>query len=168
MNTSTPILATQLSEGVPHVADATIDKLALPESLVLTQLSNADGPALVTAIDELMPLKTIDELSLPGAPATETLETSQAFPQPSPLPSTPATAVNVYLTAASSTQLFCNDTRGGAYAESEGWETIELEFIGTRLSLIPNARGFKCTVVITQSCQPTIVASNRQVTFKSV
>merc|ERR1712099_26338 len=45
-----------------------------------------------------------------------------------------------------------------------GWETDDIAFIATRLSLIPSAKSRKRTVVITQGCDPTIVAINGHTT----
>jgi adenosine kinase len=60
--------------------------------------------------------------------------------------------------------LFCNETEAATFAETEGWETSDLSFIATRLSLVPMAKGGKRTVVITQGSEPTIVACNGHVT----
>merc|ERR1712187_286440 len=60
--------------------------------------------------------------------------------------------------------LFCNETEAATFAETEGWDTADVKFIATRLSLIPSAKGVKRTVVITQGCDPTIVAINGHVT----
>merc|ERR1711935_755339 len=60
--------------------------------------------------------------------------------------------------------LFCNETEAATFAETEGWETTDVKFIATRLSLIPSAKGVKRTVVITQGCEPTIVAINGHTT----
>merc|ERR1712151_1037280 len=60
--------------------------------------------------------------------------------------------------------LFCNETEATTYAETEGWETTDIGFIATRLSLIPSSKGVHRTVVITQGCDPTIVAINGRVT----
>merc|ERR1712070_1054669 len=60
--------------------------------------------------------------------------------------------------------LFCNETEAATFAETEGWETTDVKFIATRLSLIPSAKGIKRTVVITQGCDPTIVAINGHIT----
>merc|ERR1711890_170547 len=60
--------------------------------------------------------------------------------------------------------LFCNETEAATFAETEGWETTDLKFIATRLSLIPMAKEGKRTVVITQGADPTIVCINGQVT----
>merc|ERR1712217_156552 len=60
--------------------------------------------------------------------------------------------------------LFGNETEALTWAETEGWETTDIKFIATRLSLIPSAKGSKRTVVITQGCDPTIVCVNGQVT----
>merc|ERR1712186_288146 len=61
--------------------------------------------------------------------------------------------------------LFGNETEAQAYAEAVGWETTDVEFIATRLSLVP-MKGDKPPrkVVITQGCEPTIVAIRGQVT----
>merc|ERR1712025_969139 len=56
--------------------------------------------------------------------------------------------------------LFCNETEAQTWAEVEGWETTDIPFIATRLSLIPSVKGRKRTVVITQGADPTIVAVN--------
>merc|ERR1712176_1210534 len=60
--------------------------------------------------------------------------------------------------------LFCNETEAATFAETEGWETTDVKFIATRLSLIPSAKGVKRTVVITQGCEPTVVAINGHTT----
>merc|ERR1711988_1725968 len=61
--------------------------------------------------------------------------------------------------------LFGNETEAQAYAEAVGWETTDVEFIATRLSLVP-MKGDKPPrkVVITQGCEPTIVAIRGNVT----
>ena len=60
--------------------------------------------------------------------------------------------------------LFGNETEALTWAETEGWESTDLEFIATRLSLIPSAKARKRTVVITQGCEPTIVCVNGLIT----
>merc|ERR1711865_229622 len=60
--------------------------------------------------------------------------------------------------------LFCNESEAATFAETEGWETKDVKFIATRLSLVPSAKGVKRTVVITQGCDPTIVAINGHTT----
>merc|ERR1719454_1023303 len=60
--------------------------------------------------------------------------------------------------------LFCNETEAATFAETEGWETSDVKFIATRLSLVPSIKSSKRTVVITQGCDPTIVAINGHVT----
>merc|ERR1711957_497034 len=60
--------------------------------------------------------------------------------------------------------LFCNETEAATFAETEGWESTDVKFIATRLSLIPSAKGVKRTVVITQGCQPTVVCINGHIT----
>jgi len=60
--------------------------------------------------------------------------------------------------------LFCNETEAATFAETEGWETTDMKFIATRISLIPMAKGGKRTVVITQGSDPTIVATNGHIT----
>merc|ERR1712113_1217644 len=59
--------------------------------------------------------------------------------------------------------LFGNETEARTWAETEGWETTDVGFIAVRLSLIPSAKGRKRTVVITQGCDPAIVAINGRV-----
>jgi len=61
--------------------------------------------------------------------------------------------------------LFGNETEAQAYAEAKGWETKDVEFIATRLSLVP-MQGNKPPrkVVITQGCDPTVVAVRGRVT----
>merc|ERR1711988_1816294 len=56
--------------------------------------------------------------------------------------------------------LFGNETEARTWAETEGWETTDVEFIATRLSLIPSLKSRKRTVVITQGAEPTIVCIN--------
>merc|ERR1712007_56150 len=53
--------------------------------------------------------------------------------------------------------LFGNETEALTWAETEGWETTNIEFVATRLSLIPSAKSRKRTVVITQGSDDTIV-----------
>merc|ERR1712217_754872 len=60
--------------------------------------------------------------------------------------------------------LFCNETEAATFAETEGWETSDLSFIATRLSLVPMAKGTHRTVVVTQGKDPTIVAVNGHIT----
>merc|ERR1712188_296435 len=59
--------------------------------------------------------------------------------------------------------LFGNETEAQTWADSEGWDTKDVAFIATRLSLIPSAKKRKRTVVITQGADPTIIAINGQV-----
>merc|ERR1712151_1394863 len=61
--------------------------------------------------------------------------------------------------------LFGTEDEARAYAEAVGWETTDVEFIATRLSLVPG-KGNKPPrkVVITQGCDPTVVAIKGQVT----
>merc|ERR1719498_1846795 len=60
--------------------------------------------------------------------------------------------------------LFGNETEAATWAEKEGWDTTDVKFIATRLSLIPGIKGKKRTVVITQGKDPTIIARNGHVT----
>mmetsp|Transcript_23949 Transcript_23949/g.75313 ORF Transcript_23949/g.75313 Transcript_23949/m.75313 type:complete len:354 (-) Transcript_23949:74-1135(-) len=72
--------------------------------------------------------------------------------------------------------LFGNETEAQTWAETEGWETKDVPFIATRLSLIPSSKPSrkrdaaggalprKRVVVITQGADPTIVAVNGHVT----
>eukprot|EP00929_Paragymnodinium_shiwhaense_P045685 TRINITY_DN2330_c0_g1_i1.p1 TRINITY_DN2330_c0_g1~~TRINITY_DN2330_c0_g1_i1.p1 ORF type:complete len:364 (-),score=94.83 TRINITY_DN2330_c0_g1_i1:5-1030(-) len=54
--------------------------------------------------------------------------------------------------------LFGNETEARTWAETEGWETTDVAFIATRLSLIPSAKGKARHVVFTQGAEETIVA----------
>merc|ERR1719446_1218289 len=55
--------------------------------------------------------------------------------------------------------LFGNETEARTWAETEGWETTDVSFIATRLSLIPTAKEGKSRyVVFTQGADSTIVA----------
>jgi len=55
--------------------------------------------------------------------------------------------------------LFGNGAEARAYAAAAGWDTADVEFIATRLSLVPMGAGKPPrTVVITQGPEPTIVA----------
>merc|ERR1712093_277078 len=56
--------------------------------------------------------------------------------------------------------LFCNETEALTWAETESWDSTDISFIATRLSLIPSRKSRKRTVVITQGKDPTIVAKN--------
>merc|ERR1711976_977999 len=56
--------------------------------------------------------------------------------------------------------LFCNETEAATWAEVNGWDSSDVAFIATRLSLIPSLKTKKRTVVITQGKDPTIVANN--------
>merc|ERR1719453_1027484 len=60
--------------------------------------------------------------------------------------------------------LFGNETEAQTWADTEGWDTKDVAFIATRLSLIPSTKTRKRTVVITQGADPTIVAINGKVT----
>jgi len=61
--------------------------------------------------------------------------------------------------------LFGNEDEARAYAEAVGWESDDVEFIATRLSLVPMKGGKPPRkVVITQGCDPTVVAIKGQVT----
>merc|ERR1712224_373860 len=64
--------------------------------------------------------------------------------------------------------LFGNETEAATWAETEGWETTDIAFIATRLSLIPTAKSRPRTVVITQGCDPTIVAINGHVSLHPI
>merc|ERR1719160_1151159 len=56
--------------------------------------------------------------------------------------------------------LFGNETEFQTWADVEGWETKDLQFVATRLSLVPSVKGRKRTVVCTQGTEPTIVCIN--------
>lgn len=61
--------------------------------------------------------------------------------------------------------LFGNETEAQAYAAAVGWESTDVEFIATRLSLVPSALGKPPRkVVFTQGADPTIVAIRGVVT----
>jgi len=60
--------------------------------------------------------------------------------------------------------LFGNETEARTWAETEGWDTTDVSFIATRLSLIPSAKGKYRTVVITQGAEETIVCHRGHVT----
>merc|ERR1712232_1198010 len=60
--------------------------------------------------------------------------------------------------------LFGNETEARTWAEVEGWETTDVSFIATRLSLIPSAKGVSRRVVITQGAESTLVAYKGHVT----
>lgn len=61
--------------------------------------------------------------------------------------------------------LFGNETEALAYAQAVGWESTDVEFIATRLSLVPSATGKPSRkVVITQGSDPTVVAIRGVVT----
>jgi len=60
--------------------------------------------------------------------------------------------------------LFGNETEAQTWAEEAGWETKDVAFIATRLSLVPTKKARKRTVVITQGTEPTIVCINGNVT----
>merc|ERR1719436_1921522 len=64
--------------------------------------------------------------------------------------------------------LFCNETEALTFAETEGWETTDVKFIATRISLIPSAKGNHRTVVVTQGKDPTIVAVHGHVTEHAI
>jgi len=53
--------------------------------------------------------------------------------------------------------LFGNETEALTWAETAGWDSTDIEFIATRLSLMPRAKSGPRTVVITQGCDDTIV-----------
>lgn len=64
--------------------------------------------------------------------------------------------------------LFCNETEARVWAETEGWNTTDVKFIATRLSLIPSAKGRKRTVVVTQGCDETVVTVNGHCTMHPI
>jgi len=76
--------------------------------------------------------------------------------------------------------LFGNETEAQTYADVEGWETKDVAFIATRLSLIPSTKpgkkrgsdgqnvARKRMVVITQGAEPTVVAVNGHVTLHPI
>jgi adenosine kinase len=54
--------------------------------------------------------------------------------------------------------LFGNETEARTWAETEGWDTEDVSFIATRLSLIPSAKGKDRYVVFTQGADSTVIA----------
>jgi len=60
--------------------------------------------------------------------------------------------------------LFGNETEARTWAETEGWESTDVAFIATRLSLIPSEKGKKPYVVITQGADSTLIAHNGKIT----
>merc|ERR1712166_601553 len=60
--------------------------------------------------------------------------------------------------------LFGNETEARTWAETEGWDSQDVKFIATRLSLIPSAKGKDRHVVITQGADSTIIAHKGHVT----
>jgi len=64
--------------------------------------------------------------------------------------------------------LFGNETEARAYAEACGWDSDNVAFIATRLSLVPmndkNGQSRKRTVVFTQGADATVVAHKGMVT----
>jgi len=60
--------------------------------------------------------------------------------------------------------LFGNETEARTWAETEGWDTQDVAFIATRLSLIPSAKGKQRYVVITQGADSTCIAYNGHTT----
>jgi adenosine kinase len=64
--------------------------------------------------------------------------------------------------------LFGNETEALTWAETEGWETTDLEFIATRLSLMPSNKANKRTVVITNGADDTIVCVNGMCTKHAI
>lgn len=64
--------------------------------------------------------------------------------------------------------IFCNEMEAKVWAETEGWKTTDVKFIGTRLSLVPSAKGRKRTVVITRGPDDTIVTMNGHCTVHPV
>merc|ERR1712124_31821 len=54
--------------------------------------------------------------------------------------------------------LFGNETEARTWAETEGWDSTDVGFIATRLSLIPSEKGKKRYVVFTQGADETIIA----------
>jgi adenosine kinase len=64
--------------------------------------------------------------------------------------------------------LFGNETEALTWAETEGWETTDLEFIATRLSLMPSNKEKKRTVVITNGADDTIVCQNGKITKHAI
>ncbi|CAE7191796.1 Adenosine kinase 2 [Symbiodinium microadriaticum] len=65
--------------------------------------------------------------------------------------------------------LFGNETEAQAYAEAAGWDSTDVAFIATRLSLVPmSGKKPHRKVVITQGADPTVVAERGHVTYHPV
>jgi len=64
--------------------------------------------------------------------------------------------------------LFCNETEARAYGDACGWNSKDVEFIATRLSLADCSGPRKRKVVITQGADPTVVAINGDCTLYPV
>jgi adenosine kinase len=64
--------------------------------------------------------------------------------------------------------LFGNETEARTWAEVSGWDTMDVEFIARRLSLLPSAKKAKRTVVITQGKEPTVVCQGGVVSLHPV
>merc|ERR1719272_1171188 len=60
--------------------------------------------------------------------------------------------------------LFGNETEARTWAETEGWDTTDVAFIATRLSLIPSAKGKARYVVFTQGADSNLIAHKGHVT----
>ena len=57
--------------------------------------------------------------------------------------------------------LFGNENEARAFARSEGWDTDNCAEIALRIAGMPKASGHRGrTVVVTQGCDPTVVAQN--------
>eukprot|EP01024_Parvocaulis_polyphysoides_P014689 TRINITY_DN16138_c0_g1_i1.p2 TRINITY_DN16138_c0_g1~~TRINITY_DN16138_c0_g1_i1.p2 ORF type:complete len:268 (-),score=39.48 TRINITY_DN16138_c0_g1_i1:150-902(-) len=60
--------------------------------------------------------------------------------------------------------LFGNETEAQAFAESQGWETRDIEQIAQKIARMPKQNGLRCrTVVITQGKDATVVSFNGKV-----
>lgn len=64
--------------------------------------------------------------------------------------------------------LFGNEEEALVWAETEGWETTDVAFVATRLSLVPSCKQRRRTVVITRGSQDTIVAIGGHVTLHPI
>eukprot|EP00803_Ostreobium_quekettii_P007328 evm.model.scf_1728.5 EVM.evm.TU.scf_1728.5 scf_1728:31503-34768(-) len=65
--------------------------------------------------------------------------------------------------------LFGNETEAETFAESEGWETRDIEEIARKISSMPKQNGCRGrTVVVTQGKDPVVVALNGKVSLYPV
>merc|ERR1712159_980267 len=64
--------------------------------------------------------------------------------------------------------LFGNETEFATFAKTEGWETTDLKEIALKIAAFPKEGKKPRHVVITQGCDPTIIAVNGEVTEHAI